>query len=135
MSEDFPIVDPHQHFWDLRNYYPWLSDQPMAFRYGDYSALKRNYLPPDYRRDAGINNIVKTVHEEALWDPADLVGETRWLDTVAAEYGLPSGIVGRAIPDREDIEDVLAGHAESRLMRGIRHFPHAAASPRDARRG
>jgi predicted TIM-barrel fold metal-dependent hydrolase len=133
---DFPIVDPHQHFWDIgRNYYPWLSDKPMRFRYGDYSALKRNYLPPDYRRDAGELTIVKTVHEEALFDPDDLVGETRWLDEIAAEYGLPSAAVGRAIPDRDDIDEVLAGHAESPLMRGIRHFPAAAANPRDARRG
>ena len=53
--DDFPIVDPHQHFWDLsRNYYPWLCDpKPVPFRYGDYSSLKRNYLPPDYLRDAG----------------------------------------------------------------------------------
>jgi predicted TIM-barrel fold metal-dependent hydrolase len=52
---DAPIVDPHQHFWDLgRNYHPWLCDPvPIAFRYGDYSAIKRNYLPADYRRDAG----------------------------------------------------------------------------------
>ena len=45
--DDFPIVDPHQHFWDLgRNYYPWLGDpKPIPFRYGDYTALKRNYMP------------------------------------------------------------------------------------------
>ena len=55
----------------------------MPFRYGDYSALKRNYLPPDYLRDAGALNIVKTVHEEALWDPTDPAGETRWLEQVA----------------------------------------------------
>src|SRR5689334_9872430 len=48
-ANEFPIVDPHQHFWDLsRNYYPWLCDpKPMHFRYGDYSSLKRNYLPAD----------------------------------------------------------------------------------------
>ena len=41
------IVDAHQHFWDLdRNYLPWLKDEPpIAFRYGDYTTLKRNYLP------------------------------------------------------------------------------------------
>ena len=41
-SDDFPIVDPHQHFWDLdRNYYPWLCDsRPVPFRYGDYTSLK-----------------------------------------------------------------------------------------------
>ena len=42
-----PITDAHQHFWDLDQVtYPWLSDRPMVgFRYGDYGALKRRYLP------------------------------------------------------------------------------------------
>src|SRR5215470_723308 len=120
----FAIIDPHQHFWDLkRNYYPWLCDAvPIAFRYGDYSSLKRNYLPTDYRHDHGPYRVVKTVHVQANWDPADPVAETRWLETVAAEYGLPSACVGQALLDRDDVADVLAGHAQSSLVRGIRNF-------------
>jgi predicted TIM-barrel fold metal-dependent hydrolase len=31
---ELPIVDAHQHFWDLgRNYLPWLCDEPpVPFR-------------------------------------------------------------------------------------------------------
>lgn len=136
-SDAFPIVDPHQHFWDLgRNYYPWLSDpKPVPFRYGDYTSLKRNYLPPDYRRDAGPLNIVKTVHVQANWDPSDPVGETRWLEDVAREYGLPSAVVGAAYFDRPDIDEVLAKHAKSPLVRGVRNFPAAAATVGEAARG
>ncbi len=136
-ADDFPIVDPHQHFWDLgRNYYPWLCDpKPVPFRYGDYSSLRRNYLPPDYLRDAGALNIVKTVHEEALWDPSDPAGETRWLEQVAQEFGYPHGVIGAAPFARDDIERVLAAHARSRLTRGVRNFPVAAARPSEARRG
>ena len=135
--DDFPIVDPHQHFWDLsRNYYPWLCDpKPVHFRYGDYTALKRNYLPPDYLRDAGPLNVVKTVHEDALWDPSDPAGEPRWLEQVAAEYGYPHACVGSALLARGDIEQVLAGHARSKLTRGVRNFPVAAARPSEAKRG
>jgi predicted TIM-barrel fold metal-dependent hydrolase len=135
--DDFPIVDPHQHFWDLsRNYYPWLCDpKPVHFRYGDYTALKRNYLPPDYLRDAGTLNIVKTVHEDALWDPSDPAGEPRWLEQVAQEYGYPHACVGSALFARSDIEQVLAAHAKSKLTRGVRNFPLAAAKPSEARRG
>ena len=132
-----PIVDAHQHFWNLdKNYYPWLCDAaPIPFRYGDYAALRRNYLPPDYRRDSAGFNIVKTVHMEAEWDRADPVAETRWLETVNREFGLPSACIGHAEPDRPDIEEVLAGHAKSPLMRGIRHKPKAASDPREAERG
>ena len=98
-TDDFPIVDPHQHFWDLgRNYYPWLCDpKPVQFRYGDYTSLKRNYLPPDYLRDAGALNIVKTVHEEALWDPTDPAGETRWLERGRARIRLSACLRRRGL--------------------------------------
>lgn len=132
-----PVVDAHQHFWDLdRNYYPWLCDPvPIPFRYGDYSALKRNYLPDDYRSDSARFRIAKTVHMEAEWDRADPVAETRWIETVARDYGLPSACIGHAEPGRADIAEVLAGHAKSPLMRGIRHKPAAAVSLRDVKRG
>jgi predicted TIM-barrel fold metal-dependent hydrolase len=132
-----PIVDAHQHFWDLgRNRYPWLQDTPpIPFRYGDYSALKRNYLPRDYRHDAGDLPIVKTVHVEAEWDRPDPVGETSWLEKLSAESGFPSACVAHAALDADDAPDILAMQARSPLVRGIRHKPAAAASPSEARRG
>ena len=68
----------------------------IPFRYGDYSALKRNYLPDDYRSDSARFRIAKTVHMEAEWDRADPVAETRWIETVARDYGLPSACIGHA---------------------------------------
>lgn len=132
-----PIVDAHQHFWDIgKNYYPWLcAPAPIPFRYGDYSALRQNYLPPDYARDSAGFNVVKTVHMEAEWDRADPVAETRWLEALNRAYGLPSACIGHAEPDRPDIEEVLAEHAKSALVRGIRHKPKAASDPREAKRG
>src|SRR5689334_5258381 len=137
MNPRFPIVDPHLHFWDLgRNYYPWLCDpEPIAFRYGDYSAIQRNYLPADYLADAAPLQIVATVHIEAEWDPADPVAETRWLEETAGRYGLPTAAVGQARLEREDADAVLARHAGSPLVRGIRCKPRAAAAPDGARRG
>jgi predicted TIM-barrel fold metal-dependent hydrolase len=132
-----PIVDAHHHFWDLqRNYYSWLCDRrPMPFRYGDYGAIRRTYLAHDYLRDSAKYRIVETVHMEAEWDRADPVAETRWLETVKAESGLPSACVGHAEPDRRDIAEVLANHAKSPLVRGIRHKPKAAPDPRGSTRG
>ena len=51
--DSLPIIDAHAHFWDLdSHYYPWLHDTPLIpFRYGDYSAIRRSYLPADYRQD------------------------------------------------------------------------------------
>jgi predicted TIM-barrel fold metal-dependent hydrolase len=132
-----PIVDAHQHFWNIGlNYLPWLCDQPpIPFRYGNYSALRRDYLPADYRRDAAGHDVVATVHVETEWNPADPVGESRWLQTVIAESGLPSAIVAQARLDQPDVEAVLAGHAAFPQVRGIRHKPRATAGPDRVERG
>jgi predicted TIM-barrel fold metal-dependent hydrolase len=134
---DLPIVDAHQHFWDLdRHYYPWLCDPELIpFRYGDYSALRRPYLPDDYRRDTRAWRVVKTVHIEAEWDRRDPVAETRWLETVKAQHGLPTACVAYCALAGADAEAVLAAQAASPLVRGIRHKPHAATSAPEARRG
>jgi predicted TIM-barrel fold metal-dependent hydrolase len=134
---DLPIVDAHQHFWDLeRNYLPWLCDEPtIPFRYGDYGALRRSYLPQDYFRDAAGHRVVKTVYVETEWDPRDPVGETRWLQEIIAATGFPHAIVAGARLDDPEVEAVLAGHAASPRVRGIRHKPRAAASPAAVRIG
>jgi predicted TIM-barrel fold metal-dependent hydrolase len=131
------IVDPHQHFWDVpRNYHPWLCDAvPIPFRYGDYGALRRPYLPPDYRRDTAGFDVAGTVHMEAEWDPANPLGETEWLESVAVEHGLPSACVAQAWLDRDDVADVLMAQVAHPIVRGIRQKPRAVGSPAAARRG
>ena len=127
---DGPVCDPHQHFWDLSgNTHPWLASPHAGFRYGDYSAIRRTYLPNDYRTDTRRQNVVRSVHIEAEWDPADPVAETRWLDRLAQSTGWPTACVGQAWFARDDIAEVLAGHAASALVRGIRQKPPAAARP------
>jgi predicted TIM-barrel fold metal-dependent hydrolase len=124
------IIDAHQHFWDLdSNYLPWLKDKPVAFRYGDYSSLKRNYLPADYLRDSEDFEIIGSIFVETEWDPQDPLGEVRWVESVQREAGLPSVMVAQAWLDRDDAPDVLAAHGNSAIVRGIRHKPRAARSP------
>jgi len=121
----FPIVDAHQHFWDPRvNYHPWLCDQPpVPFRYGDYSALRRPYLPADYFADAAGHQVVKTVYVETEWDPRDPLGEMRYVERLRRESGFPTVAVAQAWLDREDLGATLAGLAQFDFVRGIRHKP------------
>ena len=138
MAKQIPrIVDAHHHFWDLkRNYLPWLCDpEPIPFRYGDYSILRRDYLPEDYFRDARGWKVAGTVYVEAEWDPRDPIGETNWVQQVADQHGVPSAVVAQAWLDREDVAEVLAGQAAFPFVRGIRHKPRAAASPGEVRLG
>ena len=134
MSAQFPIVDAHQHFWDPRvNYHPWLCDAtPIAFRYGDYAALRRPYLPADYFADAHGHVVVKTVYVETEWDPRDPLGETAWVERLRRTSGFPSVMVAQAWLDRDDVEAVLERQAAHAFVRGIRHKPRRGAM-RDAR--
>lgn len=130
----FPIADAHQHFWNPRaNYLPWLCDpEPIAFRYGDYSALKRPYLPEDYFADARGFEVVKTVYVEAEWDPRDPLGETAWVERLRRETGFPTVMVAQAWLDRDDVAAVLERQAAHAFVRGIRHKPRPGQM-RDAR--
>ena len=131
-----PILDAHQHFWDLTvNDHPWLSGPTIPFRYGDYGAIRRDYLPADYRADTAGRPVVGTVHMEAEIAAPDAVCETDWLEQLAARTGLPCACVARARLDQADVAGVLAAQAGRAMVRGIRHKPAAAASPGEVRRG
>lgn len=116
-----PLIDPHHHLYDLENnYYPWLMDNIKPGAMGDYRAICKSYLLEDYLEDAKNQNLVKSVHLDVGWDPADPAGETAWLQKVADKHGFPHGIVGYADLTRPDVEDLLDRHMESPNFRGIR---------------
>ncbi|HEV7344628.1 MAG TPA: amidohydrolase family protein [Devosia sp.] len=130
------IIDAHHHFWDIQaNYLPWLADKPVNFRYGDYSAIKRNYLPTDYRADAAGFEVIGSVFIETEWNPEDPLGEVAWVKSVRQREGLPSVMVAQAWLDREDAVAVLEVHGRTSFVRGIRHKPKAAARPEEVVNG
>ena len=126
-----PIVDAHQHFWDpFANNHPWLGPEAMIpFRYGDYSAIKRRYLPEDYRKDVGAHDVCESVYVETEWDPATPIEETRYASALAARDGLPNAIVAQAWLDRDDAPSIIARQAAFPLVRSVRHKPGGPATP------
>jgi predicted TIM-barrel fold metal-dependent hydrolase len=127
---DCPIVDAHHHLWQLSGgplRYPWLQDpEPHDFFLGDYAALRRDYLPADYRADAAGLDVVATVHVEAECRRDQQVAETDWLLAQRAAHGLPSVIVAHAWFHTADAADVLARQAARPRVRGIRSKPVTA---------
>ena len=125
------IVDAHHHVWDTRlGRHPWLCDEPpIAFRYGDYAAIRRPYLPADYRRDAAPIDILASVYVEAEWMPDDPSGEMDYIADLRVREGLPSVAVAQAWLDRTDCQKVLEGHAARSFVRSVRHKPRANRTP------
>ena len=129
-----PIADAHLHVWDPRaHYYPWLCDpEPIAFRYGDYGALRRPYLVEDYFSDTAGWPVTRGVYVEAEWDPQDPLGEMAFIDDIRKQSGFPTVAVAQAWLHRDDCAAVLEAHARHPFVRAVRHKP-AAGMMDDAR--
>ncbi|MFV0360968.1 amidohydrolase family protein [Tropicimonas sp.] len=125
------IVDAHHHYWDpSRNYHPWLRDMPMIpFRYGDYSAIRRPFLPEDYDAAARNWQVATTVTMEGEWDPDDPAGEAVWMQDLATRTGRPGAHVAQIWLDRPDCAAVLDRYADIPLVRSVRHKPRSTARP------
>ena len=116
-----PVIDPHHHLYDLKTgRYPWLQDEMLDRVFGDYSAIRRDYLIDDFRADIKNQNVVKTVHLQVEYDHNDPVAETRWLQGVANQHGYPHGIVAFADLSSPELQQTLEAHCEFPNVRGIR---------------
>src|SRR5215211_3607017 len=89
---------------------------------GDIRPLRHSYRLGDYLADAREQNVIRSVHIEAGWDPKQPVMETEWLQGLADEHGHPQGIVASARLDAPDVEDIIARHVEQPNVRGIRQI-------------
>ena len=127
------LIDAHHHLWDLnQNPYPWLQEanEPHFFM-GNYDALKKNYLWPDFEKDTSAHNVIATVHCEAEWSRDDQVGETKWLTEMHQRIGHPSAIVAHAWFHTDNSDEILARQAAFPLVKGIRSKPVTALKPDD----
>ncbi|MBL4918529.1 amidohydrolase family protein [Szabonella alba] len=129
------VIDAHHHIWDLRNDLPWLKDERIPFRYGDYSSICVDYMPEDYRADTAGWPIAGSVYVEAEWNRAKAAEESRWVAEIAARSGVPTVMVGWCDLADPGAAELLAEHAKISILRGIRHKPAAVATPAEARRG
>lgn len=122
MTYDGPLIDAHHHLWRLSmRKHPWLEEaRTSEGALGDLRPLLRDYLPDDLRADAAGHNLVASVHVEAKWDPDDPVGETRWLDDLAARHGLPTVLVVAAPLDRPEVQAALEAQCAFKRVRGVR---------------
>lgn len=119
-----PVIDSHHHIWEWKNY-PWLTAPISPKMYGsNYQPLRQDYLVEDLIKDFGDNNVIKSVHVQANYDPARPVDESKWLQSVADRAGFPHAIVGDARMDEPGLEEVLAGHKRYKNVRGVRHQLH-----------
>ena len=81
------IIDAHHHIWELRRI-PWLQGPILPRIFGEYSALKRDYLVEEFKRDLAPHGITGSVHVQANVGRGDEVAETAWLQGIAVPGGV-----------------------------------------------
>jgi len=124
-----PLVDTHQHLWDLNRFpYSWTNGIP---------ALHRSFLIDDYASAAAGLGIAKTVFVECDVDEPHLLAEARHLQALAERHPLIAGIVASGRPERDGFRSHLEELARLPKVRGVRRVLHTqpdalSAEPRFA---
>lgn len=101
--------------------------------WGDLRPLQQPYLVADLLKDAAAQDLKKSVHVQANFDPSNPFGETAWLAEIAsqpASRGFPHGIVAFADFSSSSIHEILDGHARFSRMRGIRQVLNRHPDPK-----
>jgi len=117
-----PIIDAHTHLWDLSmDKHPWLRPSGDSLQaLGGLEKIRRTFLVADYLRDSAGQGIVASVHVEALWDPDDPVGETRWLERLDKSKGVAARYVAAAPFGTPQAARILEEQASFQRVVGIR---------------
>lgn len=115
------LVDAHHHLWDLGRFpYPWLAPTAPPRPFGDHSAIKRNFLTPEYRRHFEGLPLIASVHVQANCGADHPSDETAWLAELSETTGTPNAVVGGIDLASNLAQDVLIAHARYPLAKGVR---------------
>jgi L-fuconolactonase len=118
-----PIIDTHQHLWDLAKFkLPWnkQGEEPLG----------KNHLPADYARATEGLNVVKSVYMEVDVDPEQQVAEAEYVLGLIREGKTPmvaAVISGR--PNSPGFAAYLDRFKDDRPIKGIRQVLHASTTP------
>ncbi len=126
----FPIIDTHQHLWDLGQLrLPWLKKVP---------ALAKNYRMAEYREataDLGTAGsapvrVVQTVYMEVDVDPAQHVAEAEFVLGLCrrADNPMVAAVIGGR-PAADDFGKYLDRFRGSAYLKGVRQVLHGDETP------
>lgn len=117
-----PIIDTHQHLWDLARFrLPWTQRLP---------ALRRSFLPSDYDEAAAGLGIEQAIYMEVDLDPAQQTAEADYVVELCRrdDHRTVAGVIsGR--PAEESFRDYVTRYRDSTYIKGVRQILHVDATP------
>ena len=122
VNEESPIVDCHQHLWDLERFkLPWIEAGTL---------LGRSYAMQDYLAAIEGTGIQHAVYMEVDVDPAQQLAEADYVVEICKGSKTPTiaGVVsGR--PASDGFQDYVARLKKSPHIKGIRQVLHGEGTP------
>jgi predicted TIM-barrel fold metal-dependent hydrolase len=131
----FPIVDTHQHLWDLKKFkLPWLAKN---------ESLKNDYLTKDYAEATAKlctfkvggqslpGKIVKTVYMEVDVDPTQQDQEAEYVIDLCKSGATPMAaavISGR--PASDGFKKYITTYKDNKYIKGLRQVLHGDSTPK-----
>lgn len=120
---DMPIIDTHQHLWDLERFrLPWLD--------GD-AKLNRSFRMPDYLRATDGLNVVKTIYMEVDLDPAQQDEEAKFVIETCRRADTPmvAGVISGRPADYDGFRAYITKYKDSPYIKGVRQVLHGSQTP------
>lgn len=126
-DDDFEFVDAHVHFYDMQHptlyYGHWQPNEDHPFLGAQTRLLgSRNYLAEDFIKDAQPYGVTKAIHIQAAIGSQDPVEETKWLQEVYQNTGIPNAIVGYVDLKDPQASSMIERHLEYSNFKGVRDF-------------
>eukprot|EP01084_Bolivina_argentea_P207296 353710_1 len=117
------ICDPHHHLWKPSTH-SWQSQTEILKIFiggilGDTIDKYGTYEIEQFINESKKYKLVKSVYLECGFDDPSTT-EVKAVQAIADKYGFPHGIIGHAILQSDDIEQVLKEQMKSPNFRGIR---------------
>jgi predicted TIM-barrel fold metal-dependent hydrolase len=117
-----PIIDTHQHLWDLSRFrLPWI--QPGT-------VLGRSHLLSDYHKAVEGLDVVKTIYMEVDVDPAQQQAEADFVIATCRQTDsrMVAGVVsGR--PAADGFKQYVSQFKASPYVKGVRQVLHVPSTP------
>ncbi|WP_321286007.1 amidohydrolase family protein [uncultured Sunxiuqinia sp.] len=112
------IIDTHHHLW---NYDPvefdWIDD--------DMATIRRSFLPEDLKATIDSTGVSGVVTVQAR----QIVEETEWLLSLAAQNDFMKGIVGWLPLAADNVSELLQKYSENKWLKGVRHVVQGEPDP------
>ena len=125
VRELLPIVDTHQHLWDLKQLeLPWLKGDAVA-------EIRRSYLTTDYAEATKGLNVVKSIYMEVNVAPSDQVKEAEFVLELCRGGKTPmvAAVIGGSPQDRS-FGEYIAKFQGNPFLKGVRTVLHDPDRPK-----